>query len=602
MEKDPKKYYRQRINSLQEIISRVRGQLRMIAAGRLLSFLLIFPSLFVILPYRLVPGILLSITFLIVFLALIKFHLKKNNRYRHLRELLKINEQELASLEYQFLDFDPGNEFIDTNHAYSYDMDLFGEGSVFQFLNRTVTYKGRHLLAQLFRHETLDEAVIANRQQAVKELSDMPQLRHDFLAAGRINHEEGHENEAVHQWINQPLYYVHRPFFKVIAVALPIVTLGVIVTSVFVSSLVALAIVLYLTQLILVGTRLGHTSKNHQLISRHLEMLKKQHALLGYIEKEEFESAGLNRIRTLLVTGKESASAAIYSLTRIVSAFDNRLNILAALFLQGLLLWDIQCMIRLEKWKLRQGSMFGEWIKAIADFDACTSLAGYAFNHPAFIYPEFSSETVLSAKDLGHVLLPPGERVCNDFEIKAGGKFTVITGANMAGKSTFLRTVATNMILAMAGAPVCASEMVMKPTTLFSSMRTSDSLNKHESYFYAELRRLKELLDRLHEGEKPFIILDEILKGTNSVDKQKGSKAALKQILELHGTGIIATHDLELAAVEKQYPEKLRNMCFEIEIDRAEISFDYKLREGITTKMNALLLMQQMGIIRDQDL
>jgi DNA mismatch repair ATPase MutS len=180
----------------------------------------------------------------------------------------------------------------------------------------------------------------------------------------------------------------------------------------------------------------------------------------------------------------------------------------------------------------------------------------------------------------------------------AEGTFVLITGANMSGKSTFLRTIATTMILAMTGAPVCASGFRFRPMKLFSSMRTNDSLNKHESYFYAELKRLKELLDQMRSGEKLFVILDEILKGTNSTDKQKGSKEALRQIMELNGTGIIATHDLELTKIADEYPGRIRNVCFEIDIDKAKISFDYKLRDGVTTKMNALLLMKQMGIIQ----
>jgi DNA mismatch repair ATPase MutS len=179
------------------------------------------------------------------------------------------------------------------------------------------------------------------------------------------------------------------------------------------------------------------------------------------------------------------------------------------------------------------------------------------------------------------------------------GNFVIITGANMAGKSTFLRTIATNLVLAMAGAPVCAAKFVFKPIKIYSSMRTSDSLNKNESYFYAELKRLKEMLDKLNSGEELFIILDEILKGTNSVDKQKGSLAAMEKIISHNGTGIIATHDLELTKIANRYPDKIRNLCFEIEIDQALISFDYKLREGVTTKMNASILMRQMGIITD---
>jgi DNA mismatch repair ATPase MutS len=236
-------------------------------------------------------------------------------------------------------------------------------------------------------------------------------------------------------------------------------------------------------------------------------------------------------------------------------------------------------------------------MKALTEFDVLVSLATYAFNHPEYAYPDIVDIPIIEATDLGHILIPESERVCNDFQIRSEGDFMIITGANMAGKSTFLRTVATSMIIAMTGAPVCASTLRFCPMSIFSSMRTSDSLNAHVSHFYAELKRLKEMLDRLRKGEKLFIILDEILKGTNSYDKQKGSYAAMEQIIRFGGTGIIATHDLELAQIEKKYPERITNLCFEIEIEQAKISFDYKLKKGITTRMNASLLMQQMGII-----
>jgi DNA mismatch repair ATPase MutS len=352
-----------------------------------------------------------------------------------------------------------------------------------------------------------------------------------------------------------------------------------------------------LIQLAVVAYRLKHTTPEHSLLSKRLGVLKKYGNLLTVIEKKRYSALLLAGIGDSLLIGGNSAAVSIQKLSRLVSAFDNRLNLLAALFLEGILLWDIQCMIRLERWKSVQGRHLTEWIDAIGEFDAYSSLANFSFNHQQFSVPEFSDRAIIETSGMGHVLIPPDECILNDFTITNAGDFIIITGANMAGKSTFLRTVVTNMILAFAGAPVCAEKFSVKPITLFSSMRTNDSLNKHESYFYAELKRLKELLDRMRNGEKLFVVLDEILKGTNSTDKQRGSRSALEQILMLGGTGIIATHDLELATIEKLYPGKVKNMCFEIEIDRAEISFDYKLRGGITTKMNALLLMQQMGIV-----
>jgi DNA mismatch repair ATPase MutS len=229
--------------------------------------------------------------------------------------------------------------------------------------------------------------------------------------------------------------------------------------------------------------------------------------------------------------------------------------------------------------------------------DALISLSTFHFNFPGYCFPEFRDGEVMVAEELGHPLIPDEQRICNDFSIPSEGTVVIITGANMAGKSTFLRSAGINLVLAMTGAPVCARRLVLKPAKLFTSMRTSDSLLHHESYFYAELKRIKTIVDELAIDRHTLVILDEILKGTNSDDKHKGSLAVLEKIFALGGTAIIATHDLELAKAEKDYGGRLINKCFEIDIDGATVSFDYKLRDGITQKMNANLLMRQMGII-----
>jgi DNA mismatch repair ATPase MutS len=236
-------------------------------------------------------------------------------------------------------------------------------------------------------------------------------------------------------------------------------------------------------------------------------------------------------------------------------------------------------------------------LNLLGEVDALASLANYAYNNPDHSFPEIiDSGPVIDAVRLGHPLLGRNTRVDNDFSIGSRGQVFIITGANMSGKSTFLRTIALNMVLAMTGAPVCAVEMKFSPVKLFTSMRTTDSLSSNESYFYAELKRLKILKEKLEGGENIFFILDEILKGTNSSDKSSGSLMFLKQLIELGGTGIIATHDISLGGMEKEFPGNVVNKCFEIEIDGQNISFDYILRDGITSKMNAVVLMKQMGI------
>jgi DNA mismatch repair ATPase MutS len=274
------------------------------------------------------------------------------------------------------------------------------------------------------------------------------------------------------------------------------------------------------------------------------------------------------------------------------------MNMLIGVVLNGLLLWDYHCIYRLEKWKSSNKKLFPVWLEMLGRVDAYISLGNYAHNNPAFAYPVISDKgIVFSAKMLGHQLIDENKRVCNDFEIDQKGIVCIISGANMAGKSTFLRTVAINYILGMVGAPVCAGEMSFLPSKLFTSMRTTDSLSSNESYFYAELKRLKALKSKVEAGEPVFFILDEILKGTNSKDKAKGSKLFLEKLVALQGTGLIATHDTSLGMMEQEHPGVIMNKCFEIEIDGELIKFDYKLQDGITQKMNAAFLMKQMGIV-----
>ena len=293
-----------------------------------------------------------------------------------------------------------------------------------------------------------------------------------------------------------------------------------------------------------------------------------------------------------------SAVKALKELSGIIRAFDSRLNIFVGFIFNGLFLWDLHCLRKLDGWKAAYGKKIPAWLDMLGQVDAFISLGNYAYNNPEFVYPLPSDDmTPFKARQLGHPLIDNSKRVCNDFVLPSKGMICIITGANMAGKSTFLRTVAVNMILAMVGAPVCAVEMKFLPTRLFTSMRTTDSLTSNESYFYAELKRLRQLQQMVLTGENILFILDEILKGTNSEDKSLGSRLFLNKIISLGGTGLIAIHDTTLGRLEEEYPEVIINKCIEVEIDGEIIHFDYKLRDGIASKKNAVLLMKQMGII-----
>jgi len=356
-------------------------------------------------------------------------------------------------------------------------------------------------------------------------------------------------------------------------------------------------LLLYVFNLLLIGIFLKKSNRIHDLVSRKHLFLSSFEQLVKTFEKERFTSDILTAVKGKLCSGESSVTGKIRELSSLIRAFDNRLNLFVGLLLNGLLLWDFHCIIRLEKWRRSAASGLPEWLNLLGRIDGLNSLANYAFNNPDYSFPQTAGDgPILEAAAMGHPLLNRESRICNDFSVGQRGQVFIITGANMAGKSTFLRTVAVNMVLGMIGAPVCAESMKLKPLRLFTSMRTVDSLSHNESYFYAELKRLKTLKERLEKGEEIFFILDEILKGTNSIDKSIGSKQFLRKVIELRGTGLIATHDISLGEMETEYPGNVVNKCFEIEIDGENISFDYLLRDGITRKMNAAALMKQMGI------
>jgi DNA mismatch repair ATPase MutS len=309
------------------------------------------------------------------------------------------------------------------------------------------------------------------------------------------------------------------------------------------------------------------------------------------------DTSKVQAIQSIFVQQKTRASRLFKELSQLTGELEQRANLLVHAVLNPLLLWDIKKSVQLEVWKHRHGKNLLQWIDTLGELDAYCSLGTFAFNHPDYVYPILTDRYFeMSGKNLGHPLMNPAKCVRNPVTIEKHPYFLIITGANMAGKSTYLRTVGVNFVLGVIGAPVCAEELTLYPAKLITSLRTADSLNDNESYFFAELKRLKIVIDELRAGEKLFIILDEILKGTNSIDKQKGSLALMRQLVALQASGIIATHDLVLGNLEQEFPDNIKNYRFEADIQNDELSFSYQLREGIAQNMNASFLMQKMGI------
>ncbi|HRW62976.1 MAG TPA: hypothetical protein P5132_05790, partial [Bacteroidales bacterium] len=385
-------------------------------------------------------------------------------------------------------------------------------------------------------------------------------------------------------------------FYKWIVVLLPAISFVLLGLNIFGGVHYSWFVISSLLQLFFASINLRKTNAEQNKVSKEIEILKNYYRLIQRIEKESFNSSQLVKLKSNLKVNNINAGVTLKNLIKIIDAFDTRLNILAGFALNTILMWDLRCVLRLERWKLKYGINIENWINVIAEFDVYCSKSNFYFNNQQYIFPVISDKSVLHVKDLGHPLIPANRRVNNDFQINDFKQIVIITGANMAGKSTFLRTIGVNIVLALNGMPVCADEFEFRLFNLYTGMRTADSLKENESYFYAELKRLKHIIDKLKNDELIFVLLDEILKGTNSIDKAKGSWKFVEYIKDLGATGIVATHDLNLCEIEKYYPQNFINKCFEVEIDNDQIRFDYKLRNGITKNMNATILMQQMGI------
>jgi len=597
MIKDINIIYREKVLEYEALLSGLKRKLLIISLLRLIVFV---AGIFMVVrafTFSASAGAAVTLTFVALFLLLVRQFISLSERIRFTGNLVKINRSELNALAGDFSSFDGGNKWKDRNHDFSDDIDLFGEDSLFRYLNRTVTGYGKEILAGWLEEPFNYKSEIRKRQEAVNELAEQLTWRQEFMAHGLGMPLEKHDIESLDEWMNSKEKFLTRHFLKYIVTIFPLITAISLVTSLIGLIPAGIVVFMFLLNLLLTGIYFRNINRIHSMVSKKYIFLSLTEKLILTFGSRKFSSEILSDISAKLVTGGISAANRIKELGRIIQSLDSRLNIFAGFILNGLVLWDFQCLFRLEKWKNEEKSRLPLWLETIGEADALISLSNHVFNNPEFVFPSISeNDTVIDTAGMGHPLIPPQKRICNDFLIKENTS-CIVTGANMSGKSTFLRTVAANLILGMAGTKVCAAKFTFKPVLLFSGMRTTDSLSSNESYFYAEIKRLRILKERLEDSSYLFFILDEILKGTNSEDKSTGSKMFLDKLLERSGTGIIATHDVSLGEMERIYPENIFNKCFEVEINGESVMFDYKLRDGITKKMNAAILMKQMGII-----
>lgn len=587
---DPNKFYDSQIEKYSGQLKEASRKLAFSSFLRLLVFLAVAFGI-----YYFFGNTTVLIPLIIGGIALFVFLVSKHTDIKYerdkYRELININRTELKVLKREFWDLPTGSEFEDPQHPYSQDIDLFGKGSFFQYLNRTSLTEGKAHLARFMLSNDIQE--IPQKQEAIKELAGKPDWRQNFSAlAVLVKTETG--TQQILEWIRN-----YRVFVPKIMKWLPWIfsTLSVLVITMFYFDVIG-GIELglwFFTGLGITGLYLKRINMLSESVSKLQDTFHQYYQLLALIENTSFSSELLKAKKELIRSEKMKASLVLKKFSKAIDALDQRNNMIFGVVGNGFLLWDLRQSYKLEKWLQENREQVRNWFGVIEFFDAYNSLGNFAFNHPAYVFPETGPfSAVTEASDLAHPLLDPAKRVANDFTI-GKEQFFIITGANMAGKSTFLRTVSLQILMSNLGLPVCAASCKYAPIKLITSMRTTDSLTDDESYFFSELKRLKFIVEEIKK-DKYFIILDEILKGTNSTDKAIGSRKFIEKLVGSQSTGIIATHDLSLCEVTEEHPQ-VKNYYFDAEIINDELNFDYRFKTGICQNMNASFLLKKMEII-----
>lgn len=594
---NPENHYTERLSLTEGQLQQVKKQIFRISMLRLALFIAGIAGLYFFFNQTTLLIICICLTFLPLFI-LVKIHNRFFIRKEWLETQARIIQEELQALSGDYSSFEDGKEYVNPEHPYSFDLDIFGRRSLFQSINRTCTFFGKNRLAKWLQNHLHEKTSIEKRQEMVREISEHTLFREQFRVAGLVHHGQSSDGEKIQAWSQSPAQYLHAGWVKAFIWGVPVINSLLLITSLagWTSfSWLGLSFGIFLVLSFGIIKRATYIQETY---GKQLKSLNGYARLIALAKAENWKSTGMLELIERFNLNGQSPIQALQQLSKELDRLDLRNNQFLYVLLEGSIFFQLQEIVRIERWKARYGQYISEWLETVGELDALCSLGTFAYNHPQYTYPELTEKPFcFLATQMGHPLMPVSQCVKNDATIPSRPFFLIITGANMAGKSTYLRTIGVNYLLACVGAPVCCERLKLHPNQLITSLRTSDSLSDNESYFFAELKRLKRIIDLLNQGQQLFIILDEILKGTNSMDKQKGSFDLIRQFMQLKANGIIATHDLLLGSLIKQFPEEIRNYCFEADIKDNELTFSYKLREGVAQNMNACFLMKKMGII-----
>ncbi|UII28171.1 DNA mismatch repair protein MutS [Fulvivirga maritima] len=582
--------------SYENIFQKLERKHAFVSALRIIIFLITLVLVVWLANARLVTGMFISsVVFLVVFVLLVKYHNKLGQKRDNARALMLINHHELQRLEYNFSGIDTGLNFLEPAHPYIKDLDVFGEHSIYQFIQRSDTPSGRATLAHWLKNAANSNEIIS-RQEAVKELIPELSWRQNFQASGMTSQKDDSKTQVLLNWINEPNEVIHKAWPKVLSYVLPGLALASMAGVIWLGTSIYFLIGMMAINGVVLKRFVEYVTNLTEKTSAGTEVLGAYGRMISHIEDKEFKAPRLAELRQVFVHENVKASVSILKLNKILDFLQSRANWFYAIF-NLFFLMDIHLVLRAEKWKKEQQADINKWFESIGELEALSSFAAVAYANPDYNFPAVTEGAYnIKTTALGHPLITPGTRVNNDLEMSGEGTINIITGSNMSGKSTFLRTLGVNMVMALAGAPVCASEMETSVFQIFTSMRTEDNLEDNTSSFYAELKRIRALLDLLKDSKWPVLfMLDEILKGTNSIDRHKGASGLVRQLVDEKAMGFVSTHDLDLGQLENEL-EGVKNYSFNSIIENDEIIFNYKLEEGLCKSFNASKLMEKIGI------
>ena len=583
--------HKDRINDLTSSLTGLRSKDRYYSIVRLIFFLVVVGITIFLFTINWLYAIIWAIVGLVLFSRLLKHHdtIRKERKLTEIQ--INLNKSELKSMHNDHADFSTGSIYIDDNHHYATDMDIFGEHSIFQMINRGATVFGRNRLAQVLC-SSLPKTDIVTYQAAAQELEPRLDWRQKLYALGKLEIEEEHDYKGLMRWLEMENPLKTKMPIVIFSIVLSWLIFGILIYQgiPFVAALLA-----FIPNGILAYRNSKAISTIHSFLEKNEKFIRPYGDIVSFIETSSFQSAVLQDLSQRLSGKGRNASKQLHLLASHLKQLDMRTNFFGVLFTYGFL-WDHIYALKVESWKSKNRTHLFRWFKTIGEFEYISSIANYGYQRPEDCYPTITDEHMYDGIMLGHPLLDQESRVCNDFKMQTQKHIKLVTGSNMGGKSTFLRTIGVNMVLAYIGSKVCATQLNLPYLKLMSSMRTQDALKENTSSFYAELKRLKMVIDQVKERDDVFFLLDEILKGTNSNDRHNGAKAMIKQMISNNGAGLVSTHDLELGLIEKEMPDSIDNICFEVAVEGKELVFDYKIKKGISQSFNATHLMRNIGI------